>query len=186
MLRINSGWAKSLVLRTSARTRPTKSVARQALFDILRPLIADRLFIDLFAGSGAVGLEALANGAGGCIFVEQDQHAMQMLRANIKMLRLNAAKQGLALGTVSCYRLSVAAFLRRCRFAEAVLVWADPPYADCGHWGAVISEQLQIGVGSYMGFEHHVKSELSLHQSWHVLKSRRYGRTLVDFCRKAC
>ena len=173
MLRINSGWAKSLALKTSARTKPTKSVARQALFDILRPLLADRLFIDLFAGSGSVGLEALAN--------EQDKHAVQTLRANINSLRMNAAKQDLELGRISCYRLSVAAFLRRCRFDEEVLVWADPPYSDCGHWGAVISEQLQVETGSYMCFEHCIKSKLSVHQSWHVLKTKRYGRTAVDF-----
>lgn len=181
MLRINSGWAKSLALKTSARTKPTKSVARQALFDILRPLLADHLFIDLFAGSGAVGLEALANGVRGCVFVEQDRQAVQALRTNISSLRMNAAKQNLALGQVSCYRLSVAAFVRRYRFDAKVLVWADPPYSDCEHWGELISAQLQVGAGSYMCIERSVKSELSVHESWYPLKSRRYGRTVIDF-----
>ena len=183
MLRINSGWAKSLALKTDAKTRPTKSVARQALFDVLRPLIAERIFIDLFAGSGSVGLEALANGACAGIFVEQE--AVQTLRANIKSLRLNADKQGLALGKIACYHLSVAAFLRRWRLDEEVIVWADPPYDACEHWGAVISEQLQVGVGSYLCFEHSIKSPLlNVQQSWQRFKSKRYGRTVIDFFRK--
>ena len=184
MLRINSGWAKSLALKTDVKTRPTKGIARQALFDILRPLIADRIFIDLFAGSGLVGLEALANGACAGIFVEREASTMQILRSNIKTLRLNADKQGLALGEIACYRLSVNSFLRRYRFDEQVIVWADPPYDDCEHWGAMISAHLQTKSGSYLCFEHSIKSTLNVHQSWQLLKSKHYGRTVIDFFRK--
>ncbi|MDE3269266.1 MAG: RsmD family RNA methyltransferase [Pseudomonadota bacterium] len=194
MLRITSGWAKSLALksgasklkrRTDTTVRPTRNVVRQALFDVLRPLIGDCLFIDLFAGSGAVGLEALANGARGCIFVEQDVKAVRTIRENIASFRRNADKQGMVLGKISCYRISVANFLQRYRFDDqAVLVWADPPY-QAGDEGmsvlAAIGEQLRAGTGSYLCFESSVWSEVGIIPSWQRIKTRRYGNTKVDF-----
>lgn len=71
-------------------TRPTTDMVRQALFNILGPPEPDAQVLDLYAGSGALGLEALSRGAGTAVFVEQDARACQALRRNLSELSLPA------------------------------------------------------------------------------------------------
>ncbi|ETX05806.1 MAG: hypothetical protein ETSY2_20790 [Candidatus Entotheonella gemina] len=66
------------------QVRPTSGRVRQALFNMLRPVIRDAIFVDLFAGTGSVGLEALSHGARQVYFVEQDRRVMATLRRNIE------------------------------------------------------------------------------------------------------
>jgi 16S rRNA (guanine966-N2)-methyltransferase len=73
--------------RTSAQTRPTSDMVRESLFNILGGLVADRLVIDLFAGTGALGLEALSRGAERAIFVERDRGNVGLILRNIATLR---------------------------------------------------------------------------------------------------
>jgi 16S rRNA (guanine966-N2)-methyltransferase len=104
-------------------TRPTSDRAREALFNTLRgelELPGARV-LDLFAGSGAVGLEALSRGAGAVVFVESDRRAAAVLQANLAAL-------GLGGGTV--HRCPVATFLSAVGALEPFdLVFLDPPYA---------------------------------------------------------
>ena len=185
VLHVSSGWAKALPLKTVAGVRPTKNVARQALFDILRPKINEMLFIDLFAGSGAIGIEALANDALGCIFVERNRRVVQMLRKNLFLLRGRATAQGLLLGKVVCYQLAVGAFLQRFSTNEAVLVWADPPYSDCLHWYGEFIKHLRVGAGSYLCMEMPAKQVLPASNAWRSCRSKRYGDTRITvLCRE--
>lgn len=72
------------------RTRPTGDRVREALFSILGP-VDDATVLDLFAGSGALGLEALSRGARRCVFVDSDRNACQAIRENLERLRLTGA-----------------------------------------------------------------------------------------------
>lgn len=72
-------------------TRPTSDRLRETLFNVLAPRVADARFADLYAGSGAVGIEALSRGASFCCFAERAPAALAALRANLATLRLEGA-----------------------------------------------------------------------------------------------
>jgi len=143
-MRIVAGAAKGRRLAVPAKgTRPTSERAREALFNSLRSLldIDGARVLDLFAGSGAVGLEALSRGASEVTFVESDRDAADVLRRNIGTVGLPGA---------TLIRRPVAAVLDSEPDTPYDLVFADPPYplsdADVGtllgrlpksHWLAV-------------------------------------------------
>ncbi len=103
-------------------TRPTGDRVREAVFSILGSVDGARV-LDLFAGSGAMGLEALSRGAASCVFVEHDRQAARVIQANLEKLRLTGA---VVIGR------DAAAALRdeRDRGRRYDLVLADPPYED--------------------------------------------------------
>lgn len=104
-------------------TRPTSERAREALFNTLRgelDLTGARV-LDLYAGSGAVGLEALSRGAKAAVFVESDRRAASVLQENITALKLEGA---------TVHRCTATTFLSAVGAAEPFdLVFVDPPYA---------------------------------------------------------
>ena len=98
--------------------RPTPDRLREALFNILAPRIEGAVFVDLYAGTGAVGIEALSRGAARAIFVEQKHAAVKAIRENLRSLGIESraeVRQGRA--TAMIPRL------------EAGIVFLDPPYA---------------------------------------------------------
>lgn len=101
------------------QTRPTSSQVRAALFNILGQSCIDWVVLDLFAGSGAMGIEALSRGARSACFVESHRLALQALRKNVEDLSLKEQAQVLP--------VSVQQSLGRCR-GPFDLVIADPPY----------------------------------------------------------
>ena len=108
----------------SKAVRPTAQRTREALFNILNGgrfsfSLSGATVIDLFAGTGAVGLEALSRGAGSCAFIEQDRDALQTLQANISKLELADCAHILA---------NDARQIRNWAGPRANLIFADPPY----------------------------------------------------------
>ena len=73
--------------RASGGTRPTSDLVRESLFNILGDLVVDRTVIDLFAGTGALGLEALSRGAESAVFVERDRECVSLIIRNVATLR---------------------------------------------------------------------------------------------------
>lgn len=123
MTRIVAGEAGGRRLAVPPRTRPTSERVREALFSTLLSMPVDlrgRGVLDLYAGSGALGLEALSRGAAWCVLVESDARALAALRANCQAVGLPGAE---------VRRADVSAFLHGPDPPEpAVLVLADPPY----------------------------------------------------------
>jgi 16S rRNA (guanine966-N2)-methyltransferase len=109
-----------------SRIRPTAGIAREAVFNILQDRIEDSRFLDLYAGTGSVGLEALSRGAGSVTFVERDGRGMSLLLRNIaKMSR-----------AADCVPISSSA-PEQCRALAAEgkkfdIVFIDPPYSSPG------------------------------------------------------
>lgn len=103
-------------------TRPTSDRLRETLFNVLAPRIARAAFLDLYAGSGAAGIEALSRGAREAIFVENAEPAFRAIRANLASLGIR--------GGYSLEARSVAAGLKRLADAERAMdiVFLDPPY----------------------------------------------------------
>jgi 16S rRNA (guanine966-N2)-methyltransferase len=115
-------------------TRPTGDRVREAVFSMIGPMDGAAV-LDLFAGSGAMGLEAMSRGATSCVFVERDRDAARVIRANLEKLRLT--------GAVVMNR-DVAAALRdeRERGRHYDLVLADPPYGEWEKHATVLSDLL--------------------------------------------
>lgn len=114
---------RTLEAPTGLATRPTSDRLRETLFNVLAARMEGARFLDLYAGSGAVGIEAASRGAESVVLVERAAPALKVLRGNIEALGLR--------GEVRVEALSVAAFLRRGRPESAKgfdIVFLDPPY----------------------------------------------------------
>ncbi len=90
-MRVIAGKARSLRLKTieGMDTRPTTDRIKETLFNMLQPYLADCRFLDLFAGSGAIGIEALSRGAACCVFVESSPKAAGCIRDNLRFTHLD-------------------------------------------------------------------------------------------------
>ncbi|MDQ2795755.1 MAG: 16S rRNA (guanine(966)-N(2))-methyltransferase RsmD, partial [Actinomycetota bacterium] len=122
-MRIVAGLAKGRRLAAPADgTRPTSDRAREGLFNSLTSMLRldGARVLDLFAGTGAIGLEALSRGAAEAVFVESDRRAANVLRRNVDTVGLPGA---------SIVPRSVASWLTGAPNAPFNLVFADPPYA---------------------------------------------------------
>jgi 16S rRNA (guanine966-N2)-methyltransferase len=118
-MRIIAGAAGRLAIKVpSAVARPTTDFVRQAMFSILGERVADARVLDLFAGSGAIGLEALSRGAASCVFVDDHRQATAVIAENLARAKLPGAR---------VVRADAGAFLRR-DDGSYDLIFADPPY----------------------------------------------------------
>ncbi|MBW9211982.1 MULTISPECIES: 16S rRNA (guanine(966)-N(2))-methyltransferase RsmD [Terrabacteria group] len=103
------------------KTRPTLDKVREAVFSIIMNNVPESSFLDLYAGSGANGLEALSRGAKRVVFVEKDRHAQKIIQANIVSLSLQEK--------TSLLKMSVQRALDVLKGQSFDLVYMDPPYA---------------------------------------------------------
>ena len=121
-IRIISGKIGGRNLKTAdnKNLRPTPAKMREQLFSWLRPVIDEYVCLDLFAGSGALGIEAISNGAEKVVLVEQNQEIYNCLKNNCE--ELNVLEQ------VELYRQSAENYVRRTKDIEFDLIFLDPPY----------------------------------------------------------
>jgi 16S rRNA (guanine(966)-N(2))-methyltransferase RsmD len=115
-------------------TRPTSDRVREAAFAIVGP-VDDARVLDLFAGSGAMGLEALSRGARRCVFVERDRDACRVVERNLEKLRLTGA-------VVLCQEVLRAVREERARGHAYDLVLVDAPYEDWQRYEETLGELL--------------------------------------------
>ena len=167
------------------KTRPTSAKVREALMSIIAPYLEDSVFIDLFAGSGAVGIEALSRGAGECLFVERDRKALGALKKNLKTVAEHFKKQSLPAPKVTVFPLdlessqdSIKARIAR----QAHIVWADPPYQNTLSWLAKSEKMIgQLTLSHGFFIVECEKGQLTggeLESShWELVKIRHYGQT---------
>lgn len=162
---------RRLVAPPGAGTRPTSDRVREALFSILGPLDGERV-LDLYAGSGALGIEALSRGAAAAVFVERDPRAVRALRENLDALGAEAAVR----------RADVARALRdaRERAETYSLVLCDPPYRLAAGLGRELSEALGpvLAPHARVVTESDRRAPLSL-LAPPLTDERRYGDTLI-------
>jgi 16S rRNA (guanine966-N2)-methyltransferase len=134
-MRVIAGHYRSRVLHAprGQDTRPTSDRLRETLFNVLAPRIEGAVFLDLYAGSGAVGIEALSRGAQEAIFVEQAEAANRVVRANLAALGIR--------GKYALEPRSVTAGLRRLAESgrQTDLVFLDPPYAHADEYAVVLN-----------------------------------------------
>ena len=118
-MRIIAGKAGRIAIKVpSAVARPTTDFVRQAIFSILSEKVEGARVLDLFAGSGAIGLEALSRGAASCVFVDEHHQACKIIGENLAKARLESGR---------AVKAEVASYLKRETVAYD-LIFADPPY----------------------------------------------------------
>ena len=124
MLRIIAGEFKGRRLKTPAtdKVRPTADRVREAWFSILQHSIPGARVLDLYAGSGALGFEALSRGAESAVFVESHRTSLEVLRANAESLNVTQR--------VTIHRSDAMRFAERLQPGEYDVAFADPPYAS--------------------------------------------------------
>jgi 16S rRNA (guanine(966)-N(2))-methyltransferase RsmD len=116
--------SRKLVAPAGAATRPTSDRLRETLFNVVAPQIAGSVWLDVFAGSGAVGIEALSRGARMVYFVENSSRAAKAIRANLSSLSISEGYELHERDALQALRMLDSAALV-CDFC-----FLDPPYAD--------------------------------------------------------
>lgn len=181
MTRLIAGTAGGRTLRTppGAGTRPTSDRVREALFSALqaRDLLVGSQVLDLYAGSGALGLEAASRGAGTVDLVESDRRAVAVIRANI-------AATGLSVCRV--HASAVGAWLTRPAPTAYDVVFSDPPYdlteEALGRDLAALATGGWLAEGALVVVERSTRSpEPVWPDGWAPQRCRRYGETALWF-----
>ena len=158
-MRVIAGKFRSRTLRSlkGQALRPTSDRLRETLFNILGPTIEDSLFVDLYAGTGAVGIEALSRGANPAIFVEQHSAASALIRRNLESLGIAGEAEIVGVdGLRGLERLAA-------RHIRADYVFLDPPYAameDYESTLAFLGETPLVALGGRVIVEHLRKRKL--------------------------
>lgn len=174
---------RTLVAPEGSATRPTTDRTREAVFNALSSLgvLEGAVVVDLFAGSGALGIEALSRGATSCVFVESDSRALATIRQNLKTLDLEGRSEVVA-GRVETVMTAMLPALTS-SVGRVDLVFADPPYGYEG-WDE-LTDRLEsvVAVDAIAVIESGTELEPSFAESsvWNVIRSKRYGRTWVTF-----
>lgn len=180
MVRVVAGEARGRQLRAPAGrvTRPTTDRVREAIFDMLASAtdLTDAVVVDLFAGSGALGIEALSRGAASATFVEADGPAVDTITANLATLGMDRSRATV----VRADALRWAAGRSSAPATGADLVMADPPY-QFDRW----SELLDSLAGWTAMVVLESGAELDVGAEWAPLRVRRYGATVVTIARPA-
>ena len=123
-MRVIAGSARRLLLKTieDLDTRPTTDRIKETLFNMLQPQIPGCFFLDLFSGSGAIGIEALSRGAKKAVFIENNPKAAECIRENLNRTHLEEGALVLECDVIAGLRRLEG---RNCRFD---LIFMDPPY----------------------------------------------------------
>ncbi len=179
-MRVIAGSARGTVLQIPAYDlRPTMDKTRSAVFSALGERIPGARVLDLFAGSGGFGIEALSRGAASATFVDHHFRSVQTIRQNLEKTRLHGA----------IFRQDALRFLEQSE-ARFDLIFADPPYAkrpqdrnfaiellNARHLGRALTEN-----GLFI-LERSDQAPISA--GWQILRSKRYGDTEVLFLARA-
>jgi 16S rRNA (guanine966-N2)-methyltransferase len=155
---------RKLVAPEGTTTRPTTDKVRQALFNSLTSMgvLEGAVVADLYAGSGALGIEAISRGAERCVFVDRDRAALMALRQNIAALGID--------DRCTVTSTDVMAWVPAMRNVDIAFI--DPPYAF-NAWPALLAV---VDVGLVVA---EADDPVAAPEGWEQLRSRRYGRTWV-------
>ena len=178
-LRVISGTAGGLHLKSPKRhaLRPTQDRIRQVIFSSLAESIPGARVLDLYAGTGSFGIEALSRGAALATFVEQEKEAVQCIRDNLAHCRLQ--------GDVR--QANVTTFLGKPPAEPYNIVFADPPYTKSD--GDLDNDPLLTELIPFLVpdglfvWEHYAAQRLHSAGNWGIIRHRDYGETGLTFLR---
>ena len=179
-MRVITGKARGVTLKTpdGMQTRPTTDRVKEALFSIIQFEIPGARVLDLFGGTGQLGIEALSRGAKNAVFVDEREDACRLIKENLRRTKLESDAQ--------VVRSDYLAYLRRCR-ERFNIIFLDPPYAevflenslkqiteiDILQSGGIIVAERPLGKDLPWDFPGYSRS-----------KDYKYGKTLLTLYRK--
>jgi 16S rRNA (guanine966-N2)-methyltransferase len=165
---------RRLAAPSGTAVRPTSDRVREAIFDILfsQGGVTGAQVVDLFAGSGALGIEALSRGAAAVTFVERDPDALAAIRANLVSVGLGDAERD---GDATVVQADAERWVASTA-ARYDIALVDPPYRFEG-WNSLVGPLPADLAVLESG------SEIAVPEGWVVIKSRRYGSTIVTVAR---
>jgi 16S rRNA (guanine(966)-N(2))-methyltransferase RsmD len=175
-LRVAGGEARGRRLKTPKGIRPTQGIVKEAMFNLVGPAIDGTHVLDLFAGSGAIGIEALSRGAAGVTFVDREPRGLAILRQNLELLDLKTR--------ATVIRSDVVRWLEGSpdQLKRAGFVFMDPPYED-----PILDRALKAidrqATDATVVVEHSRRQELPALTRMHVDRQRKYGDTMVSVLR---
>ncbi|MDR0596327.1 MAG: 16S rRNA (guanine(966)-N(2))-methyltransferase RsmD [Clostridiales Family XIII bacterium] len=166
---------RKLVCPSGDEVRPTSDKVKEAIFSMIAERVVGASCLDLFAGTGALGIEALSRGAKGCLFCESSPAAYAALTENLRFAE-----------RARSYKTDFRALLRRLRSGEkADIVFVDPPY-QAGYYSEVMKMLLDydiINTGGLAVLERHA-GEPQDYTGFLPLRIRKYGKTQVEIYEK--
>ena len=179
-MRVITGKARGVLLKTpdGLKTRPTSDRVKEALFSIIHFDIPGSRVLDLFGGTGQLGIEALSRGANSAVFVDMDNDACKLIQENLRRTKLDCY------GKVVC--ADYLSYLSKCR-EKFDIILLDPPYAEVFLENALkkISEIDILETGAIIVAERPVGKELPWEfPGFSRSKDYKYGNTLLTLYRK--
>ena len=175
-MRITGGVHRGRLLKVpdGLDVRPTQDRVREALFSILMHDIANARFLDLFAGSGAVGLEALSRGAASVTFVERSARQVSFIRANCDALKLSA----------DIAQADVMDYIGRFGGTPFDIAFADPPYSmgeelGFANMARMLAERNVVRPGGLFIAEMTSHASAEKTESWDLCRDRLYGKSRI-------
>ncbi|MBM3274025.1 MAG: RsmD family RNA methyltransferase [Candidatus Sericytochromatia bacterium] len=178
MIRIIAGSHKNRPIKTvpGDETRPTSSLVRKALFDIVRDIAGGRV-LDLFSGTGAIALEALSRGAAAAVAIESAKPAVDTIRANAAALGLADRLTLVNADVLDALRRPDAPWSAQGRFA---LIYADPPYSF-DRWDQLCDLAIRfLNLSGILAVEHGDDVAISASSSWTSPRDYRYGGSVIS------
>ena len=179
-MRVITGKARGVQLKTpdGMLTRPTADRVKEALFSVINFDLPGASVLDLFAGTGQLGIEALSRGANNAVFVDAREDACKIVRENIRRTKLeNQAR---------VIRSDYLDYLRRCK-EKIDKIHLDPPYAEVFLENSLksIAEIDILRSGGIIVAEHPIEKELLIDfEGYTRAKDYKYGKTLLTLYRK--
>lgn len=179
-MRVVSGTARGVVLKTpeGLQTRPTADKVKEAMFSILQFDLPGTAVLDLFGGTGQLGIEALSRGANSAVFVDAWEKACTLIRENLRRTKFEQKSR--------VVRSDYLSFLRSCK-EQFDIILLDPPYAEVFLETALncITEIDILRTGGIIVCERPIDKALTYEfQGYTRSKDYKYGKTLITLYRK--
>jgi len=170
-MRVTGGVERGRKIFAPRDIRPTLGKVREAIFSMVD--VTDKSFIDLFAGSGMIGIEALSRGAAEVVFVEKSQRHTNYIKRNLENLSYNNYK------VLKGDALKVCAWLKR----EFDIVFIDPPY-NKGIISQILLNIIPIINNESVVIAEHYKNESIVAKDFQIVKEKKYGDTVITFLKR--
>jgi 16S rRNA (guanine(966)-N(2))-methyltransferase RsmD len=174
-MRVIAGTARGrpLVAPRGAHTRPITDRVKETLFGILADRVIDARVLDLYAGSGSVGIEALSRGAASCDFVEHDRRAVAAIRENLE--RAGVAQHA------SVHAMDVMRYLERSEDDRFGLAFVDPPYEERAILAPLERLVTRLAPAATVVVKHHWRTQIPEPSGLVRWRERRFGETTLTF-----
>jgi 16S rRNA (guanine966-N2)-methyltransferase len=175
---------RSLQAPGGRSTRPTSDRVREAIFSAVYSLsgdLAGAVVVDLYAGSGALGIEALSRGADSCVFVDSDRRAADAIARNLRELGAERSSWRMVQAAVNN------ALALKLGAVRASLLLADPPYriesSEVSGVFSALGAGMVLEPGGLVVYEHSASTDAMWPPGFEQLSAKRYGDTAVSFAR---